>query len=565
MKALLCQMMLYAVIGFPVQFGFGAENSKLSWDSPKVQQLKQDWGALGASFVDPTTKSNYGERAGKLDDLLRNRLTHQEMRELADTCRTLPAEPQGFEYHLREFMVETFVTAGDRDSLVAVFSTRFPACYHLSDIEDFLVRHGEKLKDPILILGEAYSKAKLPDVRREIAQAVRRSFKGSGIRGDDDTDFVVQAMQWYEREKNDLAFNPDYATNQSFSHDYFKNPLFKRKASGTGNGVPEPGQTETNLSLPAVEAKALKSAVNSVGMKMALLPPGEFIMGSPEDEQGRKEDETPQHKVRITQPFWLGVYEVTQVEYATVVGKNPSHFSPKGTINVRVRGVDTKRFPVENVSWYDAVDFCNRLSKREGLPEYYRLSEDKPKDRWRTVKVLGGRGYRLPSEAEWEYACRAGTSTPFSFGMLLMQDRANITENNSSRSPATDPFAPTEPKSSDRRSGDFLDRPVPVGSYPPNAFGLYDMHGNVAEFCNDGYGSRYYEDSPVNDPLGSQDRRRVVQRGGQWCNEKDLARSASRGDEFPWAPLMYVGFRIAKGSGPPTSIPPGSESEESHP
>ena len=137
-----------------------------------------------------------------------------------------------------------------------------------------------------------------------------------------------------------------------------------------------------------------KQIVNSIGMKLVLIPAGEFMMGSPESEESRGSDET-QHRVRITKPFYLGAYEVTQHEYEQVMGNNPSYCSANGKFKERVVGMDTSRHPVENVSWEDAVAFCQRLSQKEG------------------------KQYRLPTEAQWEYACRAGTSTPFNFGSTL--------------------------------------------------------------------------------------------------------------------------------------------------
>ena len=370
----------------------------LSWVSPKVLEVKKDFESLRASFTEPSTQSNYGERATKISDLLRKRLSHQEMSELAATCDKLPVSEKdwsGFERCLILEMASVFLKEGDRDSLVALFSTRFPSRYHFMDIEDLVVRHGTKLKDPVLILGDAYSKCQVPEVRLQIAQAIRRGFKGSGIRGNDDADFVKNAMQWYEREKDQLVFNPAYCYNRSQGDGYIKRPLFVRKPSAADN---QPKESEKDKMIPqaaTVQAKPLKTATNSIGVKMVLIPAGDFVMGSPENEKGHKKSEGPQHLVRITRPFWLGVYEVTQAEYESVIGKNPSLFSPKG--GLAVSGLDTRRFPVEYVSWYDAVEFCNWLSKKEGLPECYRLPEAKPKDLWKTVKVIGGQGYRLPN------------------------------------------------------------------------------------------------------------------------------------------------------------------------
>src|SRR5262249_54778077 len=162
-----------------------------------------------------------------------------------------------------------------------------------------------------------------------------------------------------------------------------------------------------------------------------------------------------------------GAYEVTQGEYEDVVKKNPSSFNQVG-------GMDTGRFPVEHVSWFEAVDFCNKLSGLEG------------ERRW-------GRSYRLPTEAEWEYACRGGTTqkTPFHFGHSLLAQQANFKETN-------------------------LGRPTPVGSYPANGFGLHDMHGNVREWCLDWYDKDAYKTGHNQDPRGPERGFGRVLRGGSY-------------------------------------------------
>ena len=141
-------------------------------------------------------------------------------------------------------------------------------------------------------------------------------------------------------------------------------------------------------------AKEPEQITNSIGMKLVLIPAGEFWMGSPDSDKDARDDEKPQHQVRITRPFYLGVTEVTQGQYRAVTGENPSHF--KGSDDL----------PVEQVSWNDAIAFCNKLSEREGLKPYYQSGAGVPS---------GGDGYRLPTEAEWEYACRAGTYDPVQF------------------------------------------------------------------------------------------------------------------------------------------------------
>ena len=211
---------------------------------------------------------------------------------------------------------------------------------------------------------------------------------------------------------------------------------------------------------PAAKASQ-KIITNSIGMKLTLIPAGEFEMGSSKAEDQKASDaEQPRHHVRITRPFYMGVTEVTQGQYRNVTGQSPSEFT---------HGPDD--LPVEQVSWLDAVAFCNTLSTREKLTPYYRVNG------W-TVTIAGGNGYRLPTEAEWEYACRAGTTTIYSFGNDASQlgDFAWIGTNSQGR--------------------------ISVGEKPANEFGLCDMHGCVFEWCWDGFDPRYYSQSPPDDPTG---------------------------------------------------------------
>lgn len=207
--------------------------------------------------------------------------------------------------------------------------------------------------------------------------------------------------------------------------------------------------------------KFFEPIANSIGMKLVCIPPGKFSMGSDEEEQkdvlkqiGEKLEmpdclkaEGPQHEVRITKGFYLGVYEVTQGEYEEVMGSNPSWFSATGEGKDNVKDLKTNRFPVEQVSYEEAVQFCENLSARPGEREKKRL-------------------YRLPTEAEWEYACRGGASlkTPFHFGKSLSSHQANFDGNY--------PYGGAEKST-------YLGRTCAVGSYKPNGFGLYDIHGNV--------------------------------------------------------------------------------------
>jgi len=242
---------------------------------------------------------------------------------------------------------------------------------------------------------------------------------------------------------------------------------------------------------------------NSIGMRLVLIPPGEFMMGSPESEQNRYESEH-QHRVRITKGFYLGINEVTQAEFEEVMGRNPSGFTS-------VAGQDTGRFPVEDVSWDDAVEFCGKLSR---LPEERRA----------------GRVYRLPTEAEWEYACRAGTTSVFHFGDTLSSTQANFNGDH--------PYGAAS-------KGPYLRRPAQVGSYQPNAWGLFDMHGNIWEWCSDRYAD-YYRHSPVDDPQGPLGVYRVL-RGGSWCGLGRLCRSAYRDGYGPGYRDDFFGVRVALG------------------
>ncbi len=254
-----------------------------------------------------------------------------------------------------------------------------------------------------------------------------------------------------------------------------------------------------------------REITNSIGMKLVLIPPGEFMMGSPESEKRHLSHEGPQHRVRITRPFYLGVYEVTQEAYERVMGTNPSDFSRDGRDGNWVSGQDTSRFPVESVTWNDAVEFCRRLSV---LP----------------AERSAGREYRLPTEAQWEYACRAGTTTPFHFGSVLNGRQANCGGNN--------PYGTSE-------KGPYLRRTTTVGSYGANGFGLYDMHGNVWEWCSDWYDENYYANSPVDDPQGPASGLHRVSRGGGWLSYAWGCRSADRYGLTSGGGYIGIGFRLA--------------------
>jgi formylglycine-generating enzyme required for sulfatase activity len=262
---------------------------------------------------------------------------------------------------------------------------------------------------------------------------------------------------------------------------------------------------------------------NSIGMKLARIPAGKFLMGSPASEAERNDNEL-QHEVEIGRPFWMGIYEVTQAEYAKLMGpsraegaKNHNQINPGSRFHAKAGG--SPDHPAENMFWRHAVEYCKRLS---AVPE----------------EKKAGRVYRLPTEAEWEYACRAGTSTPFYFGLSLDSKLANFN--------GAFPYG-----TADR--GPYLRQTSKVGSYKPNAWGLYDMHGNVQEWCGDYYDPNYYKNSPKKDPKGPEkgvlstdyhnDFYRVV-RGGSWLDEARACRSAYRFRAMPHDGYQIIGFRV---------------------
>jgi formylglycine-generating enzyme required for sulfatase activity len=221
-------------------------------------------------------------------------------------------------------------------------------------------------------------------------------------------------------------------------------------------------------------------------MNLVLIPAGQFLMGSPDSDSTTWDNEKPQHLVRISRPFYLGVTEMTQAQYERVMGTNPSRFKEA-------------QLPVEGVSWEDAVAFCGRLSDKEG------------------------RTYRLPTEAEWEYACRAGSTTKWSFG----EDVSSLNE-----------YAWYSANSNGTTHS--------VGEKKANAWGLYDMHGNVWEWCSDWYGG--YASTAMDDPTGPTAGSDRVFRGGVRNGLARDCRSAVRGRSAPAVRSDDLGFRVASSS-----------------
>ncbi|MBW4678037.1 MAG: SUMF1/EgtB/PvdO family nonheme iron enzyme [Desmonostoc geniculatum HA4340-LM1] len=231
---------------------------------------------------------------------------------------------------------------------------------------------------------------------------------------------------------------------------------------------------------------------NGVTLEMVQIPGGTFKMGSLEEEAERSSDESPQHQVRVP-GFFMGKYEVTQAQYQAIMGTNPSNF--KG-----------EKRPVDQVSWDDAVEFCKKLSQKTGGT------------------------YRLPSEAEWEYACRAGTTTPFYFGETITTDLVNYNGNY--------PYG-SAPK------GEYRQQTTDVGIFRPNSFGLYDMCGNIWEWCQDVYNDNY-QGAPKDGSvwLTGKNNKNKLLRGGSWILNAQGCRSANRGSYARGSRFSYVGFRV---------------------
>jgi formylglycine-generating enzyme required for sulfatase activity len=345
---------------------------------------------------------------------------------------------------------------------------------------------------------------------------------------------------WCERTKLNKGRDPFPAMSGGQSHIPVQIPLppaTKSKPVSLPTSTPTPAP-KSSKSLQKFDFKVV--TVNSTGqitntrqgqaqfftenlpggitIDMIAIAGGSFVMGSPSTENGRYDTEGPQHKVTVA-PFFMGKYEVTQAQWRAVAGlpkvnidlnPNPSYF----------KGDD---LPVEQVSWYSAVEACARLSR------------------------LTGRDYRLPSEAEWEYACRAGTTTPFYFGETITSDLVNYSGDSYGAAP----------------TGIYRKRTTAVGSFPPNAFGLYDMHGNVWEWCADPWHSNYYNGAPTDGSVWDEkdndnryqksvdllamsrndDRHRLL-RGGSWFNIPRRCPSAFRNSYAPVTRGINLGFRF---------------------
>ncbi|MGE4263141.1 MAG: formylglycine-generating enzyme family protein [Desulfovibrio sp.] len=253
------------------------------------------------------------------------------------------------------------------------------------------------------------------------------------------------------------------------------------------------------------------------GMVFRWIPKGCFTMGSPKKEPGRQPDEGPQHRVCVS-GFWLGETEVTQGQWTALMGKNPSLIK---------NGDD---YPVDMISWDMAQTFVAALNGP------------------------GGAGFRLPTEAEWEYACRAGTSSAYFYGEEISRDQASFDKRFSL------PAEPLVPKRKSRRKKASAKRPAKiwanmhtnvVGSFPANAFGLHDMHGNVWEWCQDVYNREYYRRSPRENPRHDGEGTSRVLRGGSWVTKAETLRSANRSRGWPNLRTAFYGLRVVRSAHTP--------------
>jgi formylglycine-generating enzyme required for sulfatase activity len=237
-------------------------------------------------------------------------------------------------------------------------------------------------------------------------------------------------------------------------------------------------------------------------MAFVLIPSGTFQMGSPDSEFGHRTNEGPVHEVVIGKSFYIGTQPVTQGAYIKVMGYNPARFKADHS-----QGLD---HPVEMVSWEDAANFCRLLTER-------------------VDERTAGRNYRLPTEAEWEYACRAGTATPFGHGSSFGAGQGNFD--------TAFPYG-------DGLSGRWVGQTTSVTRYPAGAWGLYDAHGNVWEWCADWYAEGFYKISPLRDPTGPGSGKVKVLRGGSWRNQATTCRAAYRNALAPHQKDSATGFRV---------------------
>ena len=341
-------------------------------------------------------------------------------------------------------------------------------------------------------LAEALEKNQEPAYHGEI---IRRLKKETDAENSPTMNSLIETLRKDEHLCNVLISRPgrNWLCDKKYREEMRE--MYEDKIS-----IDKPRETSSeglNYSFPFRESdQEITTDLNQIlrGLRMVAIPAGEFAMGS-EDE----ENEKPVHRVKL-KSFEMSATSVTQAQYEAIMGVNPSVHKKEGEKH-------GEELPVENVSWNDAMVFCEQLTK----------------------KMNGRYTITLPTEAQWEYACRAGSDTPFHTGENLTTDQANYDGNYPYRN---------HPK------GLFVGKTTPVGNYPPNAWGLYDMHGNVWEWCLDWYDKNYYEASKKNDPAGAETGALRVLRGGCWLGYAQDCRSAYRYDASPDFRYYGIGFRL---------------------
>jgi formylglycine-generating enzyme required for sulfatase activity len=403
---------------------------------------------------------------------------------------------------LKKLRSELKSLESDRDRLLSEAGQHF-ANYQYGDAEHFL----EQIPEPLRI---GRSNDLLQVSRRRHAECWKLSSK---IRGALSTrsyeGLLPKLMKFSELRPNDeVARELRTKLETKELTDIINSAVAAKKFDGLLPKVErylqlrpaDEGAQILSLRLGRIENRSL---TNGIGLKLVRIPLGEFLMGADDSDSSADVNEKPQHPIEITKPFYMSVYEVTQGQFEMVMECNPSEFSGRP-------GEDAVRLPVENVTWDEAVEFCRRLSER---PE----------------EKSAGRLYRLPTESEWEYACRAGTTTLFHVGDALSSTQAN--------------FDGTYPHG-EAAIGPYLDATSVVGSYEPNGFGLYDVHGNVYEWCADWFDEEFYRQSPSSDPDGPFLGAKRVARGGSLCGTATNCRSSDRNSYEPENRSPYCGFRI---------------------
>jgi formylglycine-generating enzyme required for sulfatase activity len=306
------------------------------------------------------------------------------------------------------------------------------------------------------------------------------------------------------------ACTVQYATNVTGVNPWHYLTYFQ--ATNDPAFFPDTNQLSANPRFYRVFAQALPGSVVPV-TNMIWISPGIFAMGSPTNEAGRGSDET-QYSATLTQGFYIGKFLVTQGDYLALMETNPSYYNTND---------EDLSLPVEEVSWSDATNYCAQLTQQETT----------------AGKLPAGWAYRLATEAEWEYACRAGTTTAVYYGNQLLSGMANFD--------GTEEYYSTTGFTNDP-SGIYLNQTTTVGNYEPNAWGLFDMCGNVLEWCQDWYGP--YPTGSATDPTGATTGSARVLRGGSYVHPGEDCRSAQRFSSGPTTSFANAGFRIVLAPSP---------------